>query len=149
MKHYLMLFLLLISVGVHAELSKWVDAEGRVHYSDEPPPANAKVKPLDIPKEPAFSASAASGVKSLAEIEAELRKKQKDKEAVAQKSVQQQEEARVKQRNCDAARSNLKVLEDSPRITIYDANGERGYMDDDTRKQDSEQARKEVSQYCN
>lgn len=148
MKHYLTIALLFISLGVHAELNKWVDAKGKVHYSDEPPPANAKVEPLDIPKDDAVSASAASAVKSIAEIEEQFRKERKATEAAAQKAAQQQEEARAKQRNCDTARNNLKVLEDSPRITVYDANGERGYMDDATRKQDSEQARKDVSLYC-
>ena len=30
------------AVPAAAELYKWVDAEGKVHYSDTPPPANAK-----------------------------------------------------------------------------------------------------------
>lgn len=148
MKHLLTIFLLLICHIAHAELSKWVDAEGKVHYSDEAPPANVKVKPLNIPKEHAPFASATPATKSLAELEAELRKKQKAKEAATQKAIQQQEEARAKQQNCDIARSNLRVLEDSPRIATYGSNGERSYLDDAARKQRIEEARKVVSQHC-
>ena len=39
MKHYFMIITLaLISFNAHADLSKWVDADGKVHYSDTPPP---------------------------------------------------------------------------------------------------------------
>jgi glutaredoxin len=36
-------FLLLVAAtAAHAETYRWVDAEGKVHYSDQPPPANAR-----------------------------------------------------------------------------------------------------------
>ena len=34
--------LVLACVAAQAELYRWVDAEGKVHYSDQPPPANIK-----------------------------------------------------------------------------------------------------------
>ncbi|MFN0040352.1 MAG: DUF4124 domain-containing protein, partial [Burkholderiales bacterium] len=34
--------LMLASVLAHAELYRWVDAEGKVHYSDKPPVPNVK-----------------------------------------------------------------------------------------------------------
>ena len=33
---------LLACIGAQAEVYRWVDADGKVHYSDEPPPANIK-----------------------------------------------------------------------------------------------------------
>lgn len=42
-KSVLLLSLLLVSLNVAAgQLYRWVDAEGKVHYTDEPPPASAK-----------------------------------------------------------------------------------------------------------
>lgn len=38
----LMLITALAAAPVGAELYKWVDADGNVHYSDKPPPANAR-----------------------------------------------------------------------------------------------------------
>lgn len=38
----LFLIFLLACVAVQAELYRWVDADGKVHYSDQPPPANIK-----------------------------------------------------------------------------------------------------------
>jgi hypothetical protein len=38
-----LLLALLVSAGVaHAELFRWVDKDGNVHYSDQPPPPNAR-----------------------------------------------------------------------------------------------------------
>lgn len=43
MKRRFWLFLLLLAASVaQAELYRWVDADGKVHYSDQPPPSSAK-----------------------------------------------------------------------------------------------------------
>ncbi|MCC6533967.1 MAG: glutaredoxin family protein [Burkholderiales bacterium] len=42
MKVVLLLLLLAIALPGHAAMYKWVDAQGRVQYSDSPPPADAK-----------------------------------------------------------------------------------------------------------
>ena len=148
MKHYLPICLLLLSFSAHGALTKWVDADGKVHYSDEPPPPNAKAKTLATPS----VAAPASGVpteKSVIEREAEWRKAQKVKEEAEQKAAKRQEESLAKQKNCEAASSNLKALENSPNIVTYNSKGEGSYMDESTRQKNIEEARKQVSSYCN
>jgi hypothetical protein len=39
---YLFIAVLAIALPLHAAMYKWVDAQGRVQYSDTPPPADAK-----------------------------------------------------------------------------------------------------------
>ncbi len=41
-KHTLALALLLCSAAASAQVYKWVDASGKTHYTDKPPPASAK-----------------------------------------------------------------------------------------------------------
>ena len=146
MKRYLPICLLLLSFSAYGALTKWVDADGKVHYSDEPPPDNVKTKTLATPHEPA---SGVPGAKTFVEREAEWKKAQKAKEEVAQKAAQQQENALAKQKNCEAAKANLKTLENSPLIATYNDKGENSYMDDSTRRQNIEEARKQISTYCN
>ena len=44
----------IVSAPAGAETYKWVDAEGKIHYTDQPPPANAKeLGTLNAPKPPA------------------------------------------------------------------------------------------------
>ena len=43
MKRWLLLpIFVLAGVAAQAEMFRWVDADGKVHYSDQPPPANVK-----------------------------------------------------------------------------------------------------------
>ncbi|WP_410498227.1 DUF4124 domain-containing protein [Chitinibacter sp. S2-10] len=43
------LMLAVFALTAHAEVYKWVDANGRVFYSDQPPPANAgKAKKINV-----------------------------------------------------------------------------------------------------
>ena len=145
MKRCLPVCLLLLSFSAYGALTKWVDAEGKVHYSDEPPPLDVKAKKLTTP-------SPASGVpapKTYLEREAELKKTQKAKEEAEQKAAKQQEETLTKQKNCASLRTNLTTLENSPRITSYNDKGERIIMDDAARKQQMEDVRKEISKNCN
>jgi hypothetical protein len=150
MKYSLAICLLLISMTSQAALNKWVDAEGKVHYSDSVP-SDVKAKTLKSSSAPDATATV-SGVtapKSLAERDAEWKKSQKSKEEDAKKADQQKEEAVIKQKNCESARSNLASYENSRSIVKYDSKGEPAYLDDAARNQTIENARKEVSKYCN
>jgi len=150
MKYCLAICLLLTSISSHAALNKWVDADGKVHYSDTAP-ADVKAKKLRSSAAP-DAITAVSGIaapKSLAEREAEWKKSQKSKEEATQKADQEKEAAAIKQKNCETARSNLATLENSPAIVTYNEKGERIYMDDSSRKQGIEESRKAVSSYCN
>lgn len=145
MKRCLPFCLLLLSFSAHAGLTKWVDAEGKVHYSDEPPPANVNAKTLAVPK-------AASGVpaeKTYVEQEAERKKTLKTREETEKKAAKQQEDAAAKQKYCASLRSNLATLEKGSRIATLNEKGETVIMDDSTRQQQIEEARKQLSTNCN
>lgn len=149
MKHCIPIFLMLFSVSAHAALHKWVDAAGNVHYSDTAPPAEAKEQQLRIPQAPADTA--ASGVpseKSIFERDVELTKALKAKEKTAQQAAQEQKNAEIKKQNCENSRNSLTTLENAPRITTYDASGNQVVIDEATRQQKIEAARKAVSDFC-
>ena len=151
MKYCLALCLLLTSFSSHAALHKWVDSEGKVHYSDTAAPPDVKSQKLreTAPVQPITSDSPAMTPKTYVEREADRKRAQKEKSEVEQKAAQQQEEASNKQKNCEAARSNLIALERSPRLVTYDAQGEATYLDDNARQQRIEEANKAISSYCN
>jgi len=150
MKYSLAICLFITSMSSHAALNKWVDADGKVHYSDSAP-TDVKVKTLRSSSAPdaTTSASGVSAPKTLAERDADWKKSQKAKEEVAQKAEQEKEAALIKQKNCESARSNLAGYENSRAIVKYDANGERSFLDDASRNKTIEDARKTVSTYCN
>jgi hypothetical protein len=144
MKRSLPALLLLFSFNSYGALTKWVDSEGKVHYSDEPPPANVQAKTLAVP-------AAASGVpaeKTYREIEAERQNAMKIKGESEQKAAKQQEEALARQKWCAGMRSNLITLEKSQRIASYNEKGEKILMDDATRQQEIAETRRKIEAEC-
>ncbi|MGE5087710.1 MAG: DUF4124 domain-containing protein [Candidatus Levyibacteriota bacterium] len=124
----LLLALALAGAGnAAAALYKWTDAQGRVIYSDQPPPPEIKAQQLRAAPPPANPNAA----KELAQQEADFRKRQTDQAQALAKS--DKERAATEQRNqgCEQARSNLRSLAES-QVTIYryNAKGEREAMDD-------------------
>ncbi len=157
MKYWMALLLALASFSASAGLTKWVDSEGRVHYSDTPPPANVKSQSVrtspaqGAAETPASGVSGASGVagpKSIYEMEADLKKERKAKEEAAQKAAKEQEQAAQKQQACEQARSQLQTLQNAPRVVEYNEKGERVYLDDASRQQRMDEAQGAVSKYC-
>ncbi len=148
MKKMMLFFLMLASASAFAELSKWVDADGKVHYSDQPPPPNVKAKTLRVSSEPAVPAIAPAAPKTVAEQEAEFRKAQQMKKEAADKAAREQAKAEAEKANCVAAQQNLRTLQEGVRMVEVDAKGERLYLDDEQRRQRIEKAMQNVNTYC-
>jgi hypothetical protein len=146
MKRYLPTCLLLcLSFSAYGGLHKWVDADGKVHYSDVPPPANVKAQELRV----SAPGSGVPASKSIAERDAEYKKSQKAKKEAEEKSAKQQEAAAAKQRGCESAQQNLRALQDGGRMTTYNDKGERAFLDDKARQQRIEEMQKFISTNCN
>lgn len=146
---------LAVAASAHAGITKWVDAEGKVHYSDGPPPASAKSqKSLNIQSNPAPSQTPSAGGKaggegkSLAERDLESRKRRVEAEEAAAKEAKAKEEAQRKQANCAQARNQLQALQEGQRMTSYNEKGERVYMEDSARPAAIEDAKRAVDSWC-
>jgi len=149
----------LVTAPVSAQTYKWTDADGKVHYSDQPPPPNAKaqgtVKAVK-PSAPTTSGSsstsekgaAADKPKTVAEQEADFKKRQveaAEREAAERKKAA---EAAEKKQNCELARAQLKGLQSGGRLTVSNAQGEREYMSDAQIAQEIERSKKAVEGWC-
>ena len=78
-----------------------------------------------------------------------MKKSKQAKDEASQKQAQKDAETETKKNNCAAARENARILENSPRLVTYDANGERTFVDDATRAQRLEETQKTISSNCN
>lgn len=153
------IFLAVSTTGFGQQLYKWVDENGKVQYSDQPPPASAKQQKLDLKVPPPAAQPAeaksdeksgksetkAAGPKSLAEQELEFRKRRVQEE---EKAAKQAAEAKQNQQKCDQARSQLAANQQVGRLFSYDAKGERVYVDDQTRQANIEKAQQDINTYC-
>lgn len=147
---------------------KWRDAEGKVQYSDRPPPAGVAEK--DILQQPAsatkriqvisstpLGGAAASApveaasrprVESKADAELEARRRKAEQEQLAKARADEQKNAAIKSDNCNQARSYLRTLEDGMRVSRTNEKGEREILDDKQRAAEIQRARGVMNSDC-
>ena len=148
-KTILLLVLAATAAAASAQTYKWRDSSGRIQYSDTPPPASAKdIQQLRKVPGSAGAASAASGSKSLAEQDADFRKRLGEKQEADAKQAKAEEEERIRARNCEQAKGQLAALEAGGRMVQLDAKGERIALDDADREQAKLESRKAVENWC-
>lgn len=132
--------------AAHAQLYKWVDKDGRVTYSDQPPPAQQS-KQLNIPTG-SFGSASDKSPKSAMDSAKDA---DKEKTASADKAKKEAEADRIKKQNeeyCTRARAYLKTVTAGGRIATFDAKGERILMDDQQIEAERVRAQKEVDDNC-
>ena len=163
-----MCVLMALPMLANAEIYKWKDKDGTVHYTDTPPPSNIKqesiggkklTKPTgQAPLAPLADTDATTGkdemkgkvpnqnLESPDEIAAKLR--QKNAEADKNNKKQKEAQAKIKEENCKASKANLASYQQGGRVYKMNEKGEREYLDDAGLKAGAEKAQKEVSEYC-
>jgi hypothetical protein len=138
----------LLSAGAHAELSKWVDTDGKVHYSDLPPPVDAKEKSRLRSGSMPDSGSSIAPAATRSGDSANDKARKPGKKELAEKAAKQQALDEQNKANCTAAQEHLRPLQEGLRIVEFDANGERIYIDDEQRQQRIAKYQQDISQYC-
>ena len=123
--------MLLASTAAHAQLFKCIGKDGRVEYASQCPPGTIQQSTGIKSAPPAAPAGAAMPQKSLAERDAEFRKRQMEKQEAEAKDAKKAAETAQRQRACDDARAYLKNLQAGNRVVKYDAKtGERIFLED-------------------
>lgn len=148
-----------------AQLYRWTDKDGRVHYTATPPPPGVESRTLQTPSAPppapasddaakdasandASAKEARKGPLTPAEQEQEFRKRQLEAQKAREKQAQADKDAETKRQNCARAREALATFESGQRISRTSAQGERYFLDDQARARETEAARQAVRDWC-
>ncbi|MGN6389267.1 MAG: DUF4124 domain-containing protein [Burkholderiaceae bacterium] len=137
----------------------WLDDKGVRQYSDMPPPASVPAgRILKAPKgaprseEPAPQGTAEPGVAgkdkapmTLAEKNADFNRRKIEREKQEQKAADEAKQAAERAKNCDRARSYLRALDSGQRIATVGADGERTFVTDQQRQQESAETRRSLA----
>jgi len=138
----------LVSMVAQAQVYKWVDQNGKIQYSDQPPPSSAvqNEKKLGIKSSPSSVLSSDdSKSKDLSTDKQEFDKRRQEKK---EKETQQQAEAEENKKKCIDAQGRQKIYMESPRLTVPDGKGGIVYVDDDARQNQIDDAAKAIATYC-
>lgn len=152
---------LCVALPASAQMYKWVDSNGKVQYSDKPPPSNIKTERLRAPARAASTPAAGeakggtqkdaakTGPKTAAEQEQAFRKRQAEEAKAQEEQARKETEARDRAENCRRAKAALANLELGGRQTRIDEKGERVFLTDQQIAQATAQARQETAAACN
>lgn len=135
-----------LPLATHAQIMKCVGAGGRVEFAASCPPGT-KAENTGIRNAPA--AAPANQQKTLAERDAEFRKRQADQQEAAKKAEEKTQEAADRRQNCETAQSYLRSLQAGNRIGRTDPKtGERVFLEDNERAAEIARAQRAADTNC-
>ncbi len=128
---------------LHAATYKWVDAEGNVVYSQQPP-SSGNYQSLKVPTGGGLDPQAAQAQREAASnsVSGPARGTNKDDPVAAVTANSEQ----VRRQNCEAAKKNLQTYEVYRRVRDKDGNIVR--LDANERQARIDQAKQQVREFC-
>jgi hypothetical protein len=140
------------------QLYKYTGPDGKVQYSDRPPPEGQKAEKITgraTTVSPGASAAASdsdaakSGApKSPAEQEQEFRKRRLEAQEKAGKDAKLAEQKRAQADNCAALRTQLAGVQSGARVARLNEKGEREFLEDNGIQQETQRLQREVAIAC-
>jgi hypothetical protein len=130
-------------VGPATAMYRWTEADGRVVYSDKPPPDGRvdRILKRAPPPDP-------DSVKALSEAENGLRERQQQRDLAADKARKQAVDARTRADECGKLRANLDALSSPAQVYRVDDKGQRELLDDESRGKAAKEAAALLQRNC-
>jgi hypothetical protein len=135
------LALLLATAVPAAEVYRWTDADGKVHFGDKPPAGGADQINVRAGRSPVDSSRQQRTQRLLQEFEAER----------AERAASAAEQARADAERataCDEARNRHFEYQNSGYLYTWDENGEKHVLSDAQRRNARAEARADVDKWC-
>lgn len=129
-----------------ADVYKWVDAQGRVHYTDRPVPGAERVSTTT--RLPASDAAVAAAAAEREKLKATQTQVQAQQAQVTTQQAVQQDVASARAEQCRAAREKYDRAVRARRMFRTNANGEREWLSDTAANAERVTAKTELDQAC-
>ena len=145
LNHIMCAVLCTFATAVFADVYKWTDAQGRVHFGDKPPAGASETITMpsrETPATPALSEDRIEKQRRLLDAYAEERRLK------AEADEQARQDKAERKRNCADLRDDLRKQENAGSIYQLDKNGERVFLSKEEREASTEALRKEVAYWC-
>lgn len=132
---------ILLTAQSYAEVYRWVDSDGNVHFGDRPPAKSQPAKEISADLE---NNNIDSSRKQRQGLNSTFAKETKSEQQ--QKQRQQQENQQAQNKRCQKARYRLRVY-DGP-VVLVDKQGKDLKLTEVERRKREQAARAEVQKYC-
>lgn len=135
--------LLLGAAPSSAELYRWVDERGQIHYSDRP----AHSQPHEIGVRPPTSAGQAPDQR-MDKTRRLLNAYEVERQQQREQRAKQKQQAEERRRNCLQARDNLRQYSESGSVYRLDDEGKRLYLSEQERAALVARHRQAAAEWC-
>jgi hypothetical protein len=143
-----LLLLLALGQSAAADVYRWVDEHGRVHFGDRPPASEAvETTTVETQTGPPPDAASSSSDRGVARQRL-LDQYQKERDAKQEAAQRKREEEQRREQLCVQARTDLENYRTHPMLYEMASNGERRYLSDEERAQTIAEARQAVEHWC-
>ena len=141
----------LATATVAAQVFKWIDKDGKVNFSDTPPPAEAvkgEAKKLTVLPAANTPAPALAKVKIAVDQAKEAEKKKTELADKGKKDETAEQNAKQNEERCKDAKRYLSTLDSGTPIRQSNDAGERVFMNDEQRASETARAKIAATESC-
>ncbi len=141
----------LATATVAAQVFKWIDKDGKVNFSDTPPPAEAvkgEAKKLTVLPPTTTPAPAPAKVKAAVDPAKDAEKKKTELAEKAKKDEVAEQNAKQNEERCKEAKRYLSTLDSGTPLRQSNDAGERVFMSDEQRASETARAKTAVTESC-
>ena len=143
MKRLLVLALFLSTSIQAAEIKKWVDENGQIHYGDSPP-AQVKSEPVRVNRPPSNPGKPLPRFNSNTDQEQPQAAQQPQPPKTKAPEVAQDEATRL----CQEAKKDIEKMNRSDTIRVRSADGSIRYLSGEEKQQRRQIAEEDIKQFC-
>lgn len=138
---------LLITQPLHAEIYRWTDDQGKVHFSDKP--VSDKAKQVKIKVAPATPQNKQNIQERKLKAERFLRAREEEREEKNKEIAKKKELKKKRERKCKAAQREYGRMSRARTIYYKGKDGARDYIGDNERTKLLKAAKAEIKKWCN
>ncbi|MEW5757817.1 MAG: DUF4124 domain-containing protein [Pseudomonadota bacterium] len=143
LKLSLLIALLLPALAFAGKVYKWVDAEGNVQFGDQPQRDSA-AEEVTIQKHTPDK----TYLDRMEAVKKEQEKTDKQQQDQQQDTAELEAMKKRQQEVCEQAKRNLEVLQNSPRVSMKDEQGNTVYLDGDQREAELKKNQDIIKESC-
>jgi len=136
----------LVVFPASAEVYKWTDAQGRVHYGDRAP--NEEAEPIDINPHSNSTSGVADDAQRQENTRRLLRAFEEENRIKQEQQRKQQAQASKRTKRCAEARDRQRRYHDARALYDFDEQGKRYILSEEQRRQAEARAARDVQQWC-
>ena len=140
---YCLLGLMFACASAGAQMYKWTDENGNIHFSDKPQP-NAQKLEIKTPQSSGIGTSRQQR-RSQQELLKDLQYSRQQREQAAAQDAQQRER---QQQRCQRLRNRLRNYEDVDYVFYRDGQGKKIRLSREQKKQEERKLRRQIEENC-